>query len=136
MYAISALAVAAALGFAWYRSRDNLTAPSAVVEGTAGFQALRGRWIRPDGGYVMEIRSVADTGRMETAYFNPNPIHVSRAEASRKGEAVIVFIELRDVNYPGSTYTLIHEPKSDQLEGIYYQAATGQSYEVFFRRME
>jgi len=33
-----------------------------------------------------------------------------------------VFIELRDVNYPGSTYSLTYEPASDQLKGIYYQA--------------
>jgi hypothetical protein len=42
---------------------------------------------------------------------------------------------LRDVNYPGSTYTLIYEPGSDQLQGVYYQAVEQQRYQVSFVRM-
>ena len=37
---------------------------------------------------------------MAAGYFNPKSIHVAQAEASREGNAVKVFIELRDVNYP------------------------------------
>lgn|GEM_PF-6342117 len=48
-------------------------------------------------------------------------IHVGKAEASRDSDATKVFIELRDVNYPGSTYTLDYEPANDQLKGVYYQ---------------
>ena len=73
---------------------------------------------------------------MDAAYFNPKPIHVARAEASRSGAAIKVFIELRDVNYPGSTYTLTYEPGSDQLKGIYFQAVQQQSYEVVFVRLK
>src|SRR5690349_10593320 len=42
--------------------------------------------------------------------------------SSRDGNATKVFVELRDVNYPGSIYTLTYEASSDQLKGIYYQA--------------
>jgi hypothetical protein len=56
--------------------------------------------------------------------------------ASRDGAAVEVFIELRDANYPGSTYNLTYDPQSDQLQGIYYQAALQQQFEVFFVRMK
>jgi hypothetical protein len=35
-----------------------------------------------------------------------------------------------------STYTLVYDPKQDQLRGIYYQAALGQSFDVYFVRME
>ena len=73
---------------------------------------------------------------MEAAYFNPRPIHVARAEASRDGSATKIFVELRDVNYPGSTYTLIYEPTNDQLKGIYFQAALKQQFEVFFERLD
>ena len=45
-----------------------------------------------------------------------------------------VFVELRDVNYPGSTYTLLYDPAKDQLHGIYYQAVARQNYEVVFVR--
>ena len=50
------------------------------------------------------------------------------------GAATKVFIELRDVNYPGSTYDLTYEPKNDRLHGIYYQAALQQQFEVVFVR--
>ena len=98
------------------------------------FGALKGRWFRTDGSYVIEIRSVDAGGRMEAAYFNPYPIHVSRAEASRSGTAIHVFIELRAPGYPGSTYTLIHDPRSDELKGIYHHAVLQQDFEVVFVR--
>jgi hypothetical protein len=42
---------------------------------------LKGRWRRPDGGSIIEIKSVDATGKMDVAYFNPQPIRVSIAEA-------------------------------------------------------
>lgn len=102
-----------------------------------GFEKLKGKWLRPDGGYIVEIRSVDDTsGKLDAAYFNPRPINVAKAEASQNGGTVKVFIELRDVNYPGSTYTLAYDPAADQLKGIYYQAALRQQFEVFFERLK
>ncbi|MHC1764470.1 MAG: hypothetical protein AB9869_09200 [Verrucomicrobiia bacterium] len=100
------------------------------------FQTLVGRWVRPDGGYVLEIKSAPDSGALEAAYYNPNPIHVARAEASREGSTLQVFIELRDVNYPGSSYTLRHDAGSDQLQGIYYQAMENERYNIFFQRLK
>ncbi|MGH7818129.1 MAG: hypothetical protein ACREOR_12125 [Candidatus Binatia bacterium] len=108
--------------------------PAAVTVAKPDFQKLKGQWLRPDGGYVIEIKSVDDSGKMDAAYFNPKPIHVAKAEASRDGATTKVFLELRDVNYPGSTYTLVYVPQSDQLKGIYYQAARQQNFEVFFVR--
>lgn len=102
----------------------------------AEFQKLKGKWLRPDGGYVVEVRGVEDGGRMDASYFNPRSIHVAKAEASWDGAATKVFIELRDKNYPGSTYSLTYDPRGDRLAGIYYQAALQQSFEVFFVRME
>jgi hypothetical protein len=139
-FIVLGLVVVAALSFWWWKSKDKEIPPVAAPTAEAGakpeFQKLKGKWVRPDGGYVVEIKSVSDGGKMEAAYFNPGPIHVARAEASLEGGAIKVFIELRDENYPGSTYTLIYDPKSDQLSGIYYQALQQQSYEVTFVRME
>jgi hypothetical protein len=97
---------------------------------------LTGRWQRPDGGYILDVKSVAVDGSMDVAYSNPRSIRVAKAEAWRDGDAMKAFIELRDVNYPGSTYTLTYEPTSDQLKGIYYQAAEKQRFEVAFVRMK
>ena len=73
---------------------------------------------------------------MAAGYFNPKSIHVAQAEASREGGVMKVFIELRDVNYPGSTYTLTYDPASDQLTGVYYQAVEKQRFSVAFVRMK
>ncbi|MCC6234077.1 MAG: hypothetical protein IT580_15640 [Verrucomicrobiales bacterium] len=94
-----------------------------------------GRWQRADGGYVIDVRSVdTTTGRLEAAYFNPQPIHVARAEATEDGGKLKVFLELQDVNYPGCTYRLSYFPQTDQLYGVYFQAAVGESYDVEFTR--
>jgi hypothetical protein len=100
------------------------------------YSVLPGRWLRPDGGYVVDIRSVAADGRMDVSYYNPAPIHVARAQASRAGDTLKVVVELRDVNYPGSTYTLAYDPSEDRLKGAYYQAVAGETFEVFFTRMK
>lgn len=120
--------------------------PSAAVDATnqpvpasaihRGFATLNGKWQRPDGGYIVEIRNVEPSGKMDAAYFNPQPIHVATAQASQDGGTIKVFIELRDVNYPGSTYRLSYEPGNDRLTGEYYQAVTRETYEVFFVRMK
>jgi len=45
-----------------------------------------------------------------------------------------VIVELRAPNYPGSTYTLTHDPKTDQLGGAYFQAVQRQTFDVVFYR--
>ena len=144
------LAVVAALGlWAWKRQRPSdsssaglpaetnaINAPAAVVGSPSGFQKLSGRWQRPDGGYILEIRSVAPDGKIEAGYFNPRPINVAKAVASQESGSVKVFIELRDLNYPGSTYTLTYDPAKDLLQGGYFQAALKQTFDVFFIRAQ
>ena len=98
------------------------------------FTALKGRWVRTDGGYVIEIQSIGASGQMQAAYYNPKPINVSQAEAKMSGAAVTVFIELRGPGYPGSTYTLIYDPKNDALKGVYYQAVIQKDFDVVFVR--
>ena len=104
--------------------------------GSVEFQKLQGRWLRADGGYVLEIKRVDESGRMDAAYFNPRPINVARAEASRKGSVAKVFVELRDTNYPGSTYDLSYDEGRDELRGSYFQAALNQTFDVVFQRMK
>ena len=97
---------------------------------------LVGKWQRPDEDYVLEIKSVDVSGKLDAAYFNPNPIHVERAAAMRDKGTNKVFIELNDVNYPGCTYNLTHDPQSDQLYGQYFQAAMQQTFDVVFARVK
>ena len=99
-------------------------------------QLLKGRWLRPDGDYVLEIQNIKPDGDMEAAYFNPRPIHVAIAKVSQSGSSTKVFVELRDTGYPGSAYNLVYDPGSDQLKGIYSQAALHQDFDVYFVRMK
>jgi uncharacterized protein (DUF2147 family) len=112
----------------------NAAASAAAV--SPELAKLLGKWQRPDGGYVLEIKSVGSSGKLEAGYFNPNPINVSRAAAYRDKEATKVIVELRDVNYPGSTYNLTHDPQSDQLYGQYFQAAMQETFEVTFAHVK
>ena len=99
-------------------------------------QRLVGRWVRPDGGYVIEIRSVDADGKLQAAYFNPRPINVSQARVTKAQEKPHIFIELRDVGYPGATYTLTYDAQNDVLVGLYFQPTAGQSFDVVFVRMQ
>jgi hypothetical protein len=101
---------------------------------TPGFGSLTGRWLRLDGGYILEIKSVDAGGGIDATYLNPRPISVARAEATREGSTLKVFVELRAPDYPGSTYTLTYDRRNDQLEGVYFQAVLRQSFDVRFVR--
>jgi hypothetical protein len=150
-WAVGILVLAAVAGAGFWLSRSkpapttndtsaaqtNLSAPAATsgaAPTNSDFVKLMGRWQRPDGGYFLIITSVDAGGKMEATYLNPNPIHVARAEASREGTTNKVFVELQDVNYPGSTYKLAYDPASDQLYGVYFQAALNQQFDVVFAR--
>jgi hypothetical protein len=107
---------------------------SSVEKAKPNFGTLKGRWVRPDGGYILSVKGVDSDGNMDAAYYNPKPINVSKAQATQDGAFLKVFIELRDTGYPGSTYMLTYDPKTDRLGGVYYQAAIGQRFDVFFVR--
>ena len=102
----------------------------------ADYRQLAGKWQRPDGGYILKLSEAREDGKLKAAYFNPRQINVSKAEWRRMGDRIQIFVELRDVNYPGSTYTLVYAPQEDRLEGYYYQAALRQTFEVVFERMK
>ncbi len=119
-------------------SKSDATVPivqsTAASEKAGGFENLIGRWLRPDGGYIIEIRKIGADGRMDAAYFNPHPINIAQAEASWKKAKQEVFIELQDTGYPGSTYTLEYNPDQDAFTGVYFQATLKQAFEVVFVR--
>jgi len=113
-----------------------LSAATVAFAADQGFEKLEGRWRRADGGYVLDIRKVRPDGAMDAAYLNPRSINVSKAQATRDGATVRVFVELRAPNYPGSTYTLTYDSKRDELYGVYYQAVEGRSFDVVFARIK
>jgi hypothetical protein len=45
-------------------------------------QKFIGRWVRSDGGYVINVREVRPGGSVDAEYFNPKSINVSEANVS------------------------------------------------------
>jgi len=111
-----------------------LIAPLSHAAGTGDLQALEGRWVRPDGGYVLELRDIRKNGDLKAAYFNPKPINVVRARAEIRNREITLFVELRDVNYPGSLYRLKYDAVTDTLKGTYFQAVEKQTFHIEFVR--
>ena len=114
-----------------------MTEPAATIsqkKETSDFDRLVGSWVRPDGGYVIEIHKIHPDGKVDAAYFNPSPIHVSRSTVSEKDGIIELFMELRGQGYPGSTYTLKYNPAYDAMVGIYFQAVIQQPFDVIFQR--
>ena len=95
---------------------------------------LAGDWVRTDASYLIKIIKVNQDRTLEAQYFNPNPINVGKANWEENYGSLKIIIELRDVNYPGSTYTLSYLPDRDILAGDYYQAVEGITFYVEFTR--
>jgi hypothetical protein len=110
--------------------------PQKETQVQADVQRLEGRWVRPDGGYILELREIKKDGSVSAAYFNPRPINVFSAKWSRKDGKINLFVELRDVNYPGSKYNLQYEPRADRLKGTYFQAVERQTFNIEFVRVK
>ncbi|HAK61164.1 MAG TPA: hypothetical protein DCO77_12430 [Nitrospiraceae bacterium] len=90
--------------------------------------------MRPDGGYMLVIKTVRDDGSIEAIYMNPRPITVSKARMSTASGKINVFVELRDVGYPGSYYTLAYDNDKDRLVGVYHHMVLKQNFDIFFVR--
>jgi len=95
---------------------------------------LVGNWLRTDSDYRILISKANDDGSLEANYFNPNPINVGKANWEESYGNIKIIVELRDVNYPSSTYTLNYLPDRDILAGEYYQAVEGLTFYVEFSR--
>ena len=99
-------------------------------------QKIVGRWLRPDGGYILELGDVQDGGVLRAAYFNPSPIDVCESKWGVEGSELSVFVKFDHPHYPGSYYHLIYDPDQDRLRGAYYQAVQDRTYNVEFVRHE
>lgn len=108
--------------------------PTTKVIENVDVKLLEGSWIRPDGGYILELKNIADDGTLTASYYNPQPINVFQAFWAMDEGRLAVFVELRDVNYPGSKYSLRYDPATDRLQGIYFQAIAQQTFTVEFVR--
>ena len=96
-------------------------------------QAIQGSWARTDGHYLIDINRGQDDS-LQAKYFNPQPIHVASTRTKEQGGVLAVIIVLQDLNYQGSTYTLVYNMEQDILQGTYLHGGSGQLYTVEFTR--
>ncbi len=114
------------LNFCRVSFAESSSVKTGEVQQAPRYTALIGGWQRPDGGYVLEIKKVFVNGNVDAAYFNPNPIHVASAEAADANGEQEAVVELRGVNYPGSTYNLKYDPADDRLKGTTIRPLPGK----------
>jgi hypothetical protein len=144
MLVVSLLALAVCALLVWRINASMRQQPPATGEVVRQSPAVQpvdlrilvGRWVRTDTPYVIEIKAANEDGTLQAAYYNPRSINVSRAEARDKNGKTQVFLELRDVNYPGSNYTLTYDRARDLLHGVYFQAVMKENFDVAFRRLQ
>ena len=122
LVAVGILAIVGVVAFIGYQQLSE----------TADYAPLIGKWVRPDGGYVLDIKSIDSGGNIKMTYLNPKPINVSKAQANLKSGKIELFIELRDKNYPGNYYTLTFDTESNRLVGVYYHLGLNQNFDVYF----
>ena len=79
-------------------------------------------------------RAVDADGKLDASYANPRPLPFHTAVASKDGNVLKLFFELRAGGYNGSTYTLRYDAANDRLTGIYDQVVVKQTFEVVFVR--
>jgi hypothetical protein len=111
-------------------------APAKAKAAALDPQRLVGEWLRPDGGYVIKIASVAADGTVDASYLNPSPINVERARAAVEGGVLKLHVKLNDRGYPGCVYSLEYDPENDVMVGTYFQAAMQATYRIRFRRQK
>ena len=122
------------IGIAVFFLLNKGTETSTSGGNDADRNSLTGDWVRTDASYLIRISKVNEDGTMTAQYFNPNPINVGKASWEQNYGNLKAFVELRDVNYPGSTYTLNYLPDRDILAGEYFQAVEGLTFYVEFVR--
>jgi len=82
------------------------------------------------------INAVDDKGNLDAGYFNPNNINVAKAKASIEEDQIKIYVEMQDVGYPGSNYTLTYDKENDRLVGVYYHAILKQKFNIYFIRQK
>src|SRR6476659_2646874 len=76
-------------------STPSATPSAGQSSAEPAFDRRLGRWVRLQGGYVITIRAVDTDGKLDASYANPRPLPFHTAVASKDGNVLKLFFELR-----------------------------------------
>jgi hypothetical protein len=96
-------------------------------------EKLIGKWLRNDGVYSLEIKSVNENGTLDIAYFNPNSIELGRTEWMMYKGKLHVLVELKGP-YILSNYQLVYDEETKRLVGTFFQAIEQETYSIYFEK--
>lgn len=96
---------------------------------------LTGKWLRDDGNYTLEIKSVNENGTLNVAYFNPKPTELGRTEWMMYKNKLHVLVELKGP-YVLSNYQLVYDEETKRLSGTFFQAVEQETYSIYFDKVE
>ncbi len=88
--------------------------PAAPATAKPNLDVVKGTWVRPDGGYVIDVKGVGADGRLEATYFNPNQLPFAKAQASNDGGVLRVALVIQaggDAGRP-TTFATIRQATS------------------------
>lgn len=114
------------------QTSTNKTSPVDTSKKATDKNILLGNWGRTDADYQLKIFEVLPTGNLKAGYYNPKSINIGKAMWKNTNDALEVYIQLSDENYPGSYYQLTYIPENYMLVGKYFQAVEGITYDVAF----
>ncbi len=95
---------------------------------------LLGEWSRTDSIGILKITALFNTPKLKAGYFNPKAMNVGKANWTKTGTLLSVFVEFRDNECPGCSYKLNYNPQRDMLVGEYSKASNGFTLPVEFAR--
>jgi hypothetical protein len=107
----------------------------AVQISWPGFEVLRGRWQDRNGRGAINIRNISTTGSIELQFDNPEPVHVTQAQAARDGKETKLLILVRYPHNLCCFYNLVYDPVADQLKGIFWPKGSAKTTEVVFDKL-
>ncbi|MGG7034840.1 MAG: hypothetical protein ACI7YS_06545 [Flavobacterium sp.] len=97
---------------------------------------LIGEWSQTETRNLIKITETLEIGKLELEVYNPTKIEIEKANWSKTGNLLSVYIELQNENLTRSNYKLNYIPQRDVLVGEYFQATDSTRYSVEFIRIK
>lgn len=97
---------------------------------------LIGEWSQTGTPNLIKITGVLENGKLESEVYTPTKIEIEKANWSKIGNSLSIYIELQSEKYPGSNFKLNYIPNRDVCVGEYFQVIDSTTNSVEFIRIK